>query len=374
MLERNIERYNAEKKFIFQFDMNNLIPTLRPEFPWLNEINAQTLQGKCRDLDAALKRSFAKKQGSKSGFPKFKSKSHCSDSFRIPQGFKISSDGFKLPKIAGWIKSNKPRKLQGKAKNITIKQDGEHWIAVVLCELPDVPQREIFASTEVVGIDVGLTDFAVLSDGTKVKNPKHHNKSEARLQKRQRQLSRKKKGSCNRTKARKSVAKLHRVVRNQRKDFQQKLAFEITNRYAVVCMEALDVKQMVKNRRFSKNIGSAGWYGFKTKVGQKLYDRGGMLVEVDPRNTSKTCNSCGHIREKLELSTRKWTCTECGVVRDRDINAALNIRDRGINRVGTTRIYGCGDTSDGMGDRSPVSHVSTKQQYLDALAFGIPMQ
>ena len=362
MLARNIEQYNSEKKFIFQFDMHKLIPELRSEFLWLSEIYSQSLQGKCRDLDAALKRSFAKKQGSKSGFPKFKSKSHCSDSFRIPQGFKISGAGFKLPKISGWIKSNKPRKLQGKAKSITIKQDGEHWIAIVLCELPEVPQREAFNASEIVGVDVGLTDFIVLSDGTKVKNPKHYNKSEAQLQKKQRQLSRKTKGSCNRTRARKDVAKLHRRVRNQRKDFHQKLAFEITNRYAVVCMEALDVKRMVKNRRFSKNIGSAGWYGFKTKVGQKLEQVGGMLVEVDPRNTSKTCNSCGHVRGVLTLDIRTWTCTECGVAHDRDVNAAQNIKDRGINRVGTTRIYGCGDASGGMGEYSPVNHVLTKQQ------------
>jgi putative transposase len=372
MLARNIEKYAAEKKFNFFYEMCNQVPDLKPANPWLGEINSQVMQAKCRDLDAAIKRKITKKAST--GFPKFKQKSANSDSFRVPQYFKISSSGIKLPKIAGWIKCNHPRKLQGKAKSITIKQDGSHWIAVVLCEVPDMPQRQLFSTAEVVGIDVGLTDIAVSSSGKKFSNPKHLQASTKLLKSRQRKLSKKCKGSQNRSKARVNVAKLHRRIKNQRKDFQWKLAAEITNQYAVVCMEALNIKNMSKNHKLARGISGAAWGLFKTKIQHKLVEKGGILVDVNPRNTSKTCSECGSICNSMPLSVRSWTCADCGVTHDRDINAAINIKVLGQNRVGTTRIYNaCGDISGGDLVATESSHVSLKHENLDALASGSPV-
>ena len=372
MLAKNIEKYKVEKKFNFQFAMNKLVTELRSSeaTKWLSAINSQVLQQKNRDLDTALHRNIDKV----SGFPKFKQKSSNNDSFRVPQHFKISDKGIKLPKIDGWIKWKQHRKIQGKAKSITIKQDGEHWVAVVLCEVPDTIQRTAFVESEIVGLDVGLTDFIVTDTGTKVVNPKHLKHSEKLLKSKQRSLSKKCKGSSNRNKARAQVAKLHRHVRNQRKDFQWKLASSITKNYAVVAMEDLNIKGMVKNHKLARAISGAGWYGFKIKLTHKLQESGGTIVNVNPRNTSKTCSECGCLHEgKMELSIRSWACLDCGAVHDRDINAARNIKRiamNEINRVGTTQIYACGDISGGDSVCTESSHVSLKHENPDTLVFG----
>ena len=372
MLAGNIEKYKAEQKFNFHFAMTKLVTELRNSgtVEWLSDINSQSLQAKCKDLDTALHQNINKV----SGFPKFKQKSSNNDSFRVPQFFKISDKGIKLPKIDGWIKWKQHRKIQGKAKSITIKQDGEHWVAVVLCELPDVVQRTAFVESEIVGLDVGLTDFIVTDTGEKVKNPKHLKHSEKLLKSKQRKLSKKCKGSSNRNKARAQVAKLHRHVKNQRNDFQWKLASSITKNFAVVATEDLNIKGMVKNHKLAKAISGAGWYGFKTKLTHKLQESGGILVNVNPRNTSKTCSECGCLHEgKMELSIRSWTCLDCGTTHDRDVNAARNIKAiamNEINRVGTTQIYACGDTSGGDSVQTESSHVSLKHENPDMLISG----
>jgi len=363
MLAQNIEKYNNEKKFNFRFDMNKITTQLRGEIGWLAEINSQVLQAKNMDLHEAIKSKIARKS-KQTGFPKFKRKSDNSDSFRVPQFFKLSNKAVKLPKI-GWVKWKQNRKLEGKAKNITIKQVGDKWMAVVLCELPDVPTRNAFAESEVIGIDVGIKDFAVLSDGIKYANPKHLQKREKLLKSRQRSLSNKVKGSANRTKARKCLSNLHRHVANQRKDFQWKLVDLITKNYQVVAMEDLNIRGMGKNRKLSKSISSAGWGLFKMKLTHKLAETGGLLFEIDRFSpSSKTCSSCGTINTMLTLKDREWDCS-CGLKHDRDVNAAINIRNFCLNRLGTSQIhYGCGDTSNGEDSALSSSYESTKQQNL----------
>lgn len=359
MLSENTKRYELEKKFNFQFVMNNLIPKLKEKYNWLKEINSQSLQQRNRDLDIALKRSFKKH-----GFPKFKKKSDSKDSFRVPQSFKLNNKSVYLPKI-GWVKWKVNRKIESKVKSITIKQDLDKWVAVVLCELPEVEKRASFADSEVTGIDVGIKDFAVLSNGTKIENPKHLEKSEKLLKRNSRKLSKKVKGSNNRNKARKQLAKLHGKIKNQRKDFQWKLANEITNQYQVICMENLNIKGMVKNRRLSKSISSVGWGMFKQKIEHKLADTGGLLINIDRfAPSSKMCSSCGALNDNLTLKDRGWNCS-CGAKHDRDINAAINIKMFGlkeINRLGTSRIYACGETNDGGVAIDASSYVSLKQE------------
>lgn len=353
--------HKETRKFLFQFDLNRRVPELKKEHEWLKEINSQVLQQKNRDLDTALKRSFKTH-----GFPKFKSKHKNNDSFRVPQHFQLSNKGVKLPKI-GWVKWKPNRKLTGKAKSITIKQDLDKWVAVVLCEIPNTEQRTSFAESEVVGIDVGIKDFAVLSSGKKISNPNHLAKSEKLLKSKQHRLSKKVKGSNNRNKARKSVAKLHRHISNQRKDFQWKQVAEITNQFPVVCMEDLNIKGMKRNHKLAKSISSAGWFNFKMKLKHKLTEQGGLLVNIDRfAPSTKMCGSCGALNDNLTLKDREWDC-DCGAHHDRDINAAMNIRLFGlteINRLGTSRIHACGETNDGELTKISSSYVSLKQENL----------
>lgn len=364
MLSLNIEHYNEQQKFIFGYEQHNLLPELKKEYDWLKQINSQSLQAKCMDLDAGLKRKIAKK--STCGFPKFKKKTNQSDSFRVPQFFRLSNKKIYLPKI-GWIKWKPHRKFNGKVKHVTIKQDLDNWVAIVTCETNDIPIRTDFINTDIIGIDVGIKDFAVLSDGTKIDNPKHFQNAEKLLKKKQQKLSKKNKQSNNRNKARYQVAKLHRKVKNQRKDFQWKLASSITKNYSVVCVENLNIDGMMKNRKLAKAISSVGWYSFNLKLQHKLSEIGGQLVKINRfAPSSKMCNSCGVINKALTLENRYWTCN-CGVTHDRDINAAINIKSFGleeINRLGTSRIYACGESYDGDVARDTSSYDSSKQENL----------
>lgn len=361
MLDRNIKKYEAEQKFIFRFEMQRLLPDLKKQYPWLSDINSQSLQEQCINLHAAISRKIKNKKAT--GFPKFKAKHDCVDSFVVPQFFNICNRSIKLPKI-GRIKYVKQRPLEGKAKRIVVKQRDNKWFALISCEMPDVI-RTGFGGTEVVGLDVGIKDFAILSDGTKVSNPKHFINSEKLLRRKQKELSRKCKGSNNRTKAKQVVRKLHNKIRNQRADFHWKTADLIAKNYAVVAMEDLNISGMVRNKRLSKHIASAGWGVFKTRLKHQLAKKGGFVVDIDRyAPSSKMCSSCGVLYEGLTLSDRTWICTGCGEIHDRDINAALNIKQFGIGELlgkGTCRIYACGDNSSGF-DFDQIETMSLNQE------------
>jgi putative transposase len=348
MLDRNIKRYEAEHKFIFRYEMQRLLPDLKKSYPWLGEINSQSLQMQCDNLNSAISRKIKNKKST--GFPKFKSKHDCNDSFVVPQHFGICNRSIKLPKI-GRIKYIKQRPFEGKAKRIVVvKRDDNKWFALISCELPDITRSD-FAESEIIGLDVGIKDFAILSDGTKITNPRHFVNSQKLLKRKQKSLSRKCKGSKNRAKARNQVRNLYKKIRNQVADFQWKTADSIAKNYAVVAMEDLNIAGMVRNRRLAKHIASAGWGLFKTRLNHQLAKRGGFVVDI-PRfaPSSKMCNSCGVLNEGLMLSDRVWICTACGETHDRDVNAAVNIRQFGIGELvgkGTCRIYACRDNSAG---------------------------
>lgn len=342
MLDRNIKKYEAEQKFVFRFEMQRLLPELKKTHEWLSDINSQSLQDQCINLNNAISRKIKNKKST--GFPKFKSKHDGSDSFAVPQHFSICNRSIKLPKI-GRIKYNKQRPIEGKAKQIVVKQKDNKWFAYICCELHDV-ELVPFSENEVVGIDVGIKDFAILSDGMKIANPRHLEHSSRLLKKKQQTLSRKIKGSNNRNKARKQVAKLHHKVANQRKDFQWKLAGSIAKNYTVASMEDLNIKGMLANHKLARSISSASWAMFKAKLAHQLMKKGGFVVNIGRfAPSTKTCSSCGLINDNLTLSDRVWNCC-CGSVHDRDVNAAFNIKNFGIAelyRLGTSRIYACGD-------------------------------
>lgn len=302
--------------------------------PWLGEADSQVLQQKLRDLETAYKNFFQKR----AGYPKFKSK-HGKQTIRYPQRVKFSDTHTYLPKV-GWVKTVFHRSLVGTQKSVTVsKTKTGKYFASVLCEWEiDIPENH----NPSVGIDLGLSHFAILSNGERVDSPKYLRRTEKQLARAQRRLSRKKKGSANRTKDRLKVARLHERVANQRKDFLHKLSADVTSRFGLIGLEDLNVSGMVRNRRLAKSISDSGWSTFVTFCEYKSAVRGGYVHQVDQFfPSSKTCNNCGYINQDLQLSDRGWVCPECSIELDRDINAAINILIQAT--AGAAGSYACGD-------------------------------
>jgi putative transposase len=228
----------------------------------------------------------------------------------------------------------KHRAIKGKVKHLTVTQDGEQWYCSVSVELKTKTRNTKPTGAGVVGIDVGLKTYATLSDGTKVENPKTLAKYQKKLNRANRRLHKREKGSKNREKQRVVVAKLHRKVRNVRNDFQYKTTARMIANYDGFVLETLNIKGMVKNHCLARSISDAGWHEFKRQLRYKSEWAGKLFREIDTfEPSSKTCNACGWYNKNLTLADREFVCQGCGVVEDRDHNAALNIRDIGLKAV-----------------------------------------
>jgi len=327
--------YKLTKESLSYYDTTALLVELKKEFEWLKQAGSQVLQQSLKNLNSSYTNFFKKR----AGFPKFKSK-YNKQSIRYPQGYKINNNKTYLPKV-GWVKTKFHRLLEGTIKSVTISKtkSGNYYVSF-LCELEILPSPNGLTA---VGIDVGIKDFATLSTGEKISNPKYYYKSENKLAKLQRNLSRKKKGSINRNKARLKVARCHEHISNQRKDFLHKISYRLTNDFGIICLENLNVKGMVKNRKLSKAISDVGWSMFKTFLKYKSVWFGSDIKEVDRFfPSSKTCNVCGSINKNLVLSDRTWTCSNCKTILDRDINAAINILNECT--AGTAESQACGES------------------------------
>ncbi|EEM16124.1 Transposase, IS605 OrfB [Bacillus pseudomycoides DSM 12442] len=211
-----------------------------------------------------------------------------------------------------------------------LKRQSKRWYAIFSVERQDVPPSIDIENA--IGIDVGLNQYAVLSNRTVFENPRFLLQKEKQLRKAQRNLSKKKKDSANYKKQVERIQILHEKVANQRKDFLHKLSYHLTQMYSVICIENLDIRKMVRNRKVSKSISDAGWGTFRKMLLYKCEKFGSLLVRVDPAYTSQDCSSCGNRVEK-SLSIRTHICTKCGTVLDRDYNASLNILRKGLERL-----------------------------------------
>ena len=313
---------------------NDLTQQLKVEHPWLKEADSQALQQALKDLDRAYVNFFE----GRADHPNFHSK-HDKQSIRYPQRFKVNDKRTYLPKV-GWVKTVFHRPIDGLMKNCTVTKtkSGRYFVSIqVEMEAPDSTPK-----MEAVGIDLGLTTFAALSTGEKIDKPKHLYRSQRRLQIRQRRLSRKRKGSKHRNHARLPVAILHERVSNQRKDFQHKLSRHLVDNYGSISFESLNVAGMVKNHHLAKSIADASWSQFVTFVEYKAAWSGGQVLRVDRFfPSSKLCSDCGHKNKHLTLNIRQWVCLNCGVIHDRDTNAAINILNQ--TTVGATERYATGD-------------------------------
>ena len=303
------------------------LPPLKKEknYNWLNDVNSQTLCQVLKNLETAYGKFFKKQ----TKFPKFKKKSR-HQSFGVPQNVKIQKEIIKVPKFTEGIKINLHRPLEGKIKSATFsKTPTNKYFVSILCE---VPKKYKSKTDKKVGLDLGIKDFIILSDGTKIKNPNFNRKSKNKLSKAQKHLSRKTKGSNRYIKQRIKVAKIHEKITNSRKDFQHKLSSKLIKEYDLISLEDLNVKGMIKNRKLSYSISDSGWSSFilMLEYKAKWYDK--EVIKIDRfYPSSKTCSGCDYIIDKLPLNIRIWKCPKCSQEHDRDINAAKNILRQGIN-------------------------------------------
>lgn len=302
------------------------------EYEWLNECGSQSLQMALRDLDSAYSRFF-KKQG---GYPKFKSKKHTSQSFTAPQNIKVANNRVYLPKFTkDGIKVKLHREIPSNAvlKQATIsRQNNQYFVSILIDNGNAIPKPTKVKSS--VGLDMGLTDLIITSDGVKYPNNKYFAKSQQKLKKLQRRLSKKKKGSNKYHKATLRVQKLHTKIVNQRKDTLHKISNEITNLYDIICLETLNVRGIQKNRRLAKSIADVAWSEFMRQLEYKAQWKGKTVLKIDQWfPSSQICSNCGASSGKKELHIRKWECPECHAKHDRDINASINIKNYGLGQI-----------------------------------------
>jgi len=305
------------------------------EYGFLKECPSQVLQQKLMDLEKAFKDCFDKSQPLKRT-PVFK-KRRLNDGIRFPQGFKIDNRRIFLPKI-GWVGFYKSRDICGIIKNVTVTHRGGQWFASIQVE--ETIEIGKHASFSEIGIDVGIKCFAAYSDGSKVEGVHSFRKHEEQLALEQRKLSRKKKGSKNWKKQKIKIAKLHRKIANVRSDFLHKLSTEISENQAKVYVEGLQIRNMSASARgtienpgqnikaksgLNKSILDQGWFEFKRQLDYKLFWRGGILVEVNPKHTSQRCSCCGHTAKENRVSQVAFKCQVCCHEDNADINAAKNI-------------------------------------------------
>jgi putative transposase len=303
--------------------------------PDLTNAFSQCLQNAQLRVDLAFKAFFRRvKAGENPGYPRFRGFNRY-DSFTFPQsGFNLLEDKLKISKI-GSVRIVKHRDIEGTIKTLTIRRANDKWYACFSCEIEPEP---LPASDKVVGLDVGLASFATFSTGEKIDNPRFFKTDEKKLAKAQRRLSKADKGTPDRKKQHKKVSRIHEKISNKRSDFAHKLSRKIVNRYQVIALEKLDVKSMMSNQtkvfghKLNKSIGDVAWNQFTQFITYKAACAGRTIVFVNPRNTSKMCSRCRQIVEKT-LADRVHRCS-CGLVLDRDHNAAINILALGIKSLG----------------------------------------
>ena len=331
-LNDNINYYKENKK------SKIITPAqYKKEFEWLKEIDGQALCFTQMDLQSAFTGFF--KQPNK-GFPKFKSKKYSKNSYKtmVAKGFIIDENTIKLPKL-GKIKIVNHRHKVGTAKSCTISMTptNEFYLSILWKEDKEVDKINVNNEGKSIGIDLGLTDLAICSDGQKFPILQSLRKNLNKLKKEQRRLSKMKKGSNNYNRQKFKIAKLHQHIANQRKDYLHKISYKLTNENQVICLEDLNVKGMMKNKHLALSIADVGWRMFINMLEYKSEDKGGMVIKIDRWfPSSQICNKCGTITGKKPLHIRNWICPNCGTNHDRDINASINILNEGKRLLGVS--------------------------------------
>jgi putative transposase len=338
-LNKRIELYKTEQKSMNYNACSADLTNLKKEKEWLKEIDKFALQNSLKDLDKAYQNFFreVKKGNKEQGFPKFKSKHNNKHSYRTTftnNNIEIKDNKIKLPKL-GLVKFAKSRDIQGRILNCTITKmcSGKYFISICCT---DVEIEKYDDNKNIIGIDLGIKDFAICSNGETIANPKYLSKLEKKLKREQRKLSKKKKGSKNRNKQRVKLNIVHEKIANQRNDFLHKTSTKLIRENQIICFEDLNVKGMVKNHKLAKAISDVSWSEFVRQNNYKALWHDRIIQKIDSFfPSSQLCSVCGYKNiEVKDLSIREWKCPECNTIHNRDINAAINIKNEGMRLLG----------------------------------------
>lgn len=334
----------------------------KDQFPWMLEVTKNAPQMAIIQLGVAFKNFFA----GTAKYPQFRKKgSH--DRFTLSNDqFQIDGSRIRIPKL-GWVRMRETLRFAGKIISATISRVADHWFVSIAVDTFDNSHLPKTENQGAVGVDLGISTLATLSTGECIIGPKAHKASLQRLRRLNRSLSRKVKGSNNRNKAKMKVARLHAAISNQRKDALHKLTSGLTQRFDRIGIEDLNVKGMMNNRHLSRAVADMGFYEFRRQLDYKAQTRGAQVVVADRWfASSKICSNCGIKHECLTLAVRGWTCSYCGKQHDRDINAAINLKNLAVSST----VSVCGEEGSGFVRKSKVKPASMKQKSNAITTYG----
>lgn len=326
----------------------------REQFPWMLEVTKNAPQMAIIQLGDAFKNFFA----GRAKYPRFRKKG-VHDRFTLTNDqFSIDGCRIRIPNL-GWVQMRESLRFAGKIMSATVSRVADRWFVSITVDTQDNSHRPKAENQGSVGVDVGVSALATFSTGESITGPKPHKSLLDRLRRLSRSLSRKQKGSNNRKKAKAKLARLHARIANIRTDALHQLTTNLTQRFHTIGIEDLNVRGMLRNRHLARSVADMGFFEFRRQLEYKAAIRGGQVVVADRFfASSKTCSDCGHKLEVLPLSVRQWTCPACGVVHDRDINAAVNLKNMAVSST----VSACGEEGSGLRRKTKAKPASVKQE------------
>lgn len=340
-----------------QFSLRRQLNSIkREQFPWMLNVTKNAPQMAIIQLGTAFKNFFE----GRAGYPVFRKKG-IQDRFTITNDqFRVEGSRIRIPKL-GWVRMREALRFTGKIQSATISRVADRWFVSISVDTEDLSHLPKAKNQGAVGVDLGVNALATLSTGETFVGPKPHKALLKRIKLLSRSLSRKQKGSSNRNKAKERLARLHARVANIRRDSLHKLTSQLTQHHPIIGIEDLNVSGMVKNRHLSRSINDMGFFEFRRQLEYKASMRGNEVVVIDRWfPSSKTCSACGHKRETLPLFIRQWKCDGCGQQHDRDINAAINLKNMAVSST----VIACGEEGSGLKHLHQVKPASVKQEAI----------